>query len=72
MWNESKGGTESGGLKHQLSQVEGDLNYKRCLNWVPFQKITPNNKVVVVWLKNVLAIFWCEQGLSKSMDEETT
>jgi hypothetical protein len=35
---ESKGGTESGGLKHQFSQVEGDLNLQEMFKLVPIPK----------------------------------
>ncbi len=37
-WNEveSKGGIESGRLKHQFSQVEGDLDLQKILKPIPF------------------------------------
>ncbi len=39
-WNEveSKGEVESGRLKHQFSQIEGNLDFKKILKLVPIQR----------------------------------
>jgi hypothetical protein len=41
---ESKGRVESEGLKHQLSQVESNLNLQEMLKLIPISKKTPRKK----------------------------
>jgi hypothetical protein len=50
---ESEGGAEIGGLKHQISQVDGDLDLQEVFKLVPIpKKKTLKKKVVMVKDKN--------------------
>ncbi len=47
--DEFEGGVESGSLKHQFSQVEGDLDLQKIFKLILIPKIrAPKKKVVVV------------------------